>query len=154
MNTTQRDAINSGTFANSLLIFNTTDNCLQIYNDNSSTWENIHCFLNCSTAPAQPGVITGNSAPTQNETGVTYSIAQVAGATSYNWSVPTGASITAGQGTTGILVDWGTTGGNISVTASNSLWSKCIRNISNNRYIMRWSYHFYLSRSFGYLWSG
>ncbi len=119
MNNTQRDAINSGTFANSLLIFNTTDNCLQIYNDNSSTWENIHCFLNCSAAPPQPTAISGNATPCQNATGVSYSIAQIAGATSYTWTVPSGATITAGQGTTNIVVDFATTNGNISVSAVN-----------------------------------
>lgn len=50
-----------------------------------------------------------------------YSIS-VAGATSettYLWSVPPGATITSGQGTTSVLVTFGNTAGNISVAVSN-----------------------------------
>lgn len=120
LTTAQRDAINGGTFANSLFIFNTDDNCFQAYNMGATVWENVYCFLSCSSAPNTPGSITGNTEPCQNETGLTYSIAQVPGATSYNWTVPSGATITAGQGTTGIIINMGTSSGNVSVTASNS----------------------------------
>ena len=116
MTTAQRNAIASP--ANSLLIFNTDDQCLQIYIN--SQWQNIFCDLNCSTAPATPGSITGNASPCENATSVAYSIAQVSGATSYNWTVPAGATITSGQGTTGIVITFGTTNGNISVAASNN----------------------------------
>ncbi|MEZ4972412.1 MAG: T9SS type A sorting domain-containing protein [Cyclobacteriaceae bacterium] len=50
-----------------------------------------------------------------------YSIS-VAGAnasTTYNWTVPPGATITSGQGTTSILVTFGNTAGNIAVDISN-----------------------------------
>lgn len=120
MTTTQRDGINGGTIANSLFIFNITDNCLQIYNNGASTWENVHCFLSCSSAPSTPGSISGSATPCENETSVTYSISQVAGATSYSWSIPSGAAIVTGQGTTSIIVNFGTTSGNISVAAANS----------------------------------
>jgi len=112
----ERNAIASP--ANSLLVFNTTDQCLQIYLN--SQWQNIYCDVNCSVPPPTPGAITGNITPCQNATGETYSIVGVPGATSYNWSVPSGATITAGQGTTGIVVSFGTTNGNISVTSSNN----------------------------------
>ena len=54
-------------------------------------------------------------------TGQVYSITAVANALNYNWTVPTGWTITGGQGTNAITVTTGTTGqnGNISVTASN-----------------------------------
>ena len=120
MTTAQRDAINGGTFANALFIFNTDDNCFQIYNGVQLQWENVYCFVGCSGPPAAPGAITGNTAVCENATSISYSIAQVAGATSYNWTVPAGATITAGQGTTGIVVSWATTAGNMSVTASNN----------------------------------
>ncbi len=49
-----------------------------------------------------------------------YAIDAVSGALEYTWSVPNFASITAGQGTTQITVDWGTAAsGNISVSAEN-----------------------------------
>lgn len=71
-------------------------------------------------APPPPGDISGPMLPEPNATGVPYSIATVQGATSYNWTVPSGASIASGQGTTSITVDFGTTSGNISVRAENS----------------------------------
>lgn len=52
---------------------------------------------------------------------VTYSIAPVTGATSYTWTAPPGASVTSGQGTTSVTVNYttGSTSGNLSVFASN-----------------------------------
>ncbi|MBK9639423.1 MAG: T9SS type A sorting domain-containing protein [Bacteroidetes bacterium] len=94
--------------------------------------------LNCTPAtssmiitiqenPASPGAISG---PTQLcnpfNTTVTYSIAPVAGATSYTWSVPNGTVLLFGQGTTSITVNWPFAAihagvvGNVCVTANNS----------------------------------
>ncbi len=54
-------------------------------------------------------------------TSVNYSINPVAGATTYLWSVPSGATIVSGQNTLSVSVDWGTAvSGNISVVASNA----------------------------------
>ncbi len=63
--------------------------------------------------------VTGDNKVYQNETSKTYSVNAIAGA-SYNWTVPSGASITSGQGTNTITVNWGTTGGDISATATVS----------------------------------
>ncbi|WP_343694503.1 family 16 glycosylhydrolase [Flavobacterium sp.] len=63
--------------------------------------------------------VAGDAKVYQNETGKTYSISAIAGAT-YNWTVPSGATITAGQGTNAVTVNWGTTGGDVSVTATTS----------------------------------
>ncbi|MGQ0826970.1 MAG: T9SS type A sorting domain-containing protein [Bacteroidota bacterium] len=71
-------------------------------------------------APAMPGTITGSATVCNGQTGVTYSITSVFSATSYTWTVPAGASITAGQGTTSITVSYGSTSGNVCVTASNA----------------------------------
>jgi hypothetical protein len=70
------------------------------------------------TVPAQPSLISGNNAPCQGTTGLSYSVTNVAGVT-YTWSVPTGWSITAGQGTSSITVTAGTIAGNIDVVPSN-----------------------------------
>ncbi len=70
--------------------------------------------------PAQPGNITGTSLPEPNATGETYSIDAVNGATSYNWTVPTDATIASGQGTSSITVDFGTITGNVSVRSENT----------------------------------
>jgi poly(hydroxyalkanoate) depolymerase family esterase len=54
-----------------------------------------------------------------NQTGVTYSIAATSN-TTYTWTVPTGASITSGQGTNQITVNFGTSSGNVSVTETST----------------------------------
>lgn len=71
-----------------------------------------------TTPPAAPGLITDNSNVCD---GLFYSIAAVPGATSYTWSVPTGFTITAGQGTTSIKVKAGTPNatGQVTVVANN-----------------------------------
>jgi hypothetical protein len=56
------------------------------------------------TPPATPGAISGPVNVCQGQCGYVYTIAPVTGATSYTWTVPVGASITAGQGTTSITV--------------------------------------------------
>lgn len=68
-----------------------------------------------------PGAITGQNAICGTPSNLPYSIAAVAGATTYNWSVPSGANIAGGQGTIAITVNYpgGSTSGNVSVTAGN-----------------------------------
>ncbi len=68
-----------------------------------------------------PGAITGQNTICGTPSNVPYSIASVPGATSYVWSVPPGANIAGGQGTTAITVDYpgGSNSGNVSVAASN-----------------------------------
>jgi len=83
-----------------------------------------------TTAPNTPGVITGNTSVCTSTTGVAYSIASVAGATSYTWTVPTGATVASGQGTDAITVNFGATSGNVSVTASNSCGTSSARSAS------------------------
>jgi gliding motility-associated-like protein len=72
-----------------------------------------------NTAPATPNPITGSASVCSGQS-LTYSIAAVSGATSYNWTVPAGWTITSGQGTTSITVTAGAATGNVCVTASNS----------------------------------
>lgn len=71
-------------------------------------------------SPAKPGAITGNAAPCANSAGNVYSIAAVTGATNYQWTVPAGASITGGIGTTSITVTFGSTAGAIYVRSENA----------------------------------
>jgi hypothetical protein len=75
--------------------------------------------ITITSAPAAPGVITGTTTLCSSSTGNIYSIAAVAGATSYTWTVPAGATVTAGQGTISATVTMGATSGNVTVTASN-----------------------------------
>jgi hypothetical protein len=71
--------------------------------------------------PATPGAISGITSQSPSLTNQIYSIRMVSNATNYTWTVPTGWTITAGQGTFSITVTTGTAGqdGNISVTAGN-----------------------------------
>jgi large repetitive protein len=82
-------------------------------------------------APATPGTISGPSANVCASTG-TYSVAAVSGATSYNWTVPSGITITSGQGTNIVSVSYGGsfTSGTISVKASNGCSTSSARTLS------------------------
>ncbi|NTW33497.1 MAG: hypothetical protein HGB12_12895, partial [Bacteroidetes bacterium] len=51
-------------------------------------------------APATPGNITGPTTVARSSPPVSYSVGAVSGASTYNWVVPNGASITSGAGTT------------------------------------------------------
>ena len=74
--------------------------------------------------PSAPLSISGNpsSCPVSSEI---YSVAPVAGATSYTWTVPAGWLITNGDGTSAITVSTGTAGqnGDITVRAGNDCGS-------------------------------
>ena len=61
-----------------------------------------------SNAPALPGTITGPSKVCPGATGVVFSITSVAGATGYNWTSPVGTTITSGQNTPSIIVNFPT----------------------------------------------
>jgi hypothetical protein len=88
----------------------------------------------CGTGPSQSlaisgggglpaaGAIQGTSYVCAQQT-YTYSIAPVAGATKYTWTVPARAKILSGQGTLSITVKLSRTGGTVSVVASNSCFT-------------------------------
>jgi hypothetical protein len=83
-----------------------------------------------TTVPAQPSAIAGATAPCQGTT-QTYNVTNVTGV-SYAWTVPTGWTITTGQGTNSITVTVGTTNGNITVTPSNSCGNGTSRSLNVN----------------------
>lgn len=74
-------------------------------------------------AVADAGAISGPAAVSLGQTGVEYSIAAVSGATQYTWTVPSDATISSGQGTASIIVDWGSTSGDVTVTPGNACFS-------------------------------
>jgi hypothetical protein len=82
------------------------------------------------SVPSTPGTITGSSAVCANQSGITYSIAAVSGATSYNWTLPAGASITNGSGTNSITVTFGAAAGNVSVRAVNICGQSPVKNLA------------------------
>ena len=92
---------------------------LQVTKD-GCTGTAVTSLVTVNTPPSSPTVINGPSSVCENQTDVAYSISPVAGANHYNWTVPTGASITSGQGTTNITVTFGTSSGDISVSAEDT----------------------------------
>ena len=66
--------------------------------------------------------IGGQNAICGTQSALSYSIAPVSGATSYTWSVPAGATITSGQGSNNVFINYapGASSGNVSVFASNA----------------------------------
>ena len=80
---------------------------------------------------AAPGVVTGSTVVCANSTDNAYSVLPVAGATSYIWTVPSGATITSGSGTNSIVVDFGTTvTGGITVKGVNDCGNGLTRSLT------------------------
>ncbi|MEW6467999.1 MAG: FG-GAP-like repeat-containing protein [Bacteroidota bacterium] len=80
-------------------------------------------YINITALPSNPGNnISGSASVCQGQTSVNYSVTAITGATSYSWAVPSGATITSGQGTQNIVVDYGPTAttGNVTVVGVNS----------------------------------
>ncbi|MEI8047280.1 MAG: YCF48-related protein [Bacteroidota bacterium] len=71
-------------------------------------------------APYQPGIITGSTTVCQGQNSVTYTVPAITNATSYVWTLPTGA--TGNSITNSITVNYGTSAasGNITVKGTNS----------------------------------
>ncbi len=81
---------------------------------------NGNVVLTTNPLPQAANAIVGNNSVCQNAT-VTYTTTSVIDATTYTWSVPSGATIESGQGSTQISVKFnGNTSGNIAVFAQNS----------------------------------
>jgi len=72
--------------------------------------------------PIAAGTITGTSSVCQGQSGVSYSVPAIDNATDYIWTLPIGATITAGTNTNNITVDFNAiaTDGNITVDGTNS----------------------------------
>ncbi len=71
--------------------------------------------------PDDPGPVTGNADVCRNSAGIVFSVDPVLHATSYIWSIPSGAAITSGSNTNSITVTFGAgaASGNVTVTAVN-----------------------------------
>lgn len=73
--------------------------------------------VNVGATTPPPGAPTGSTSVCYGDT-QPYSTSGSAGATSYTWTVPGGAVINSGQGTSSISVTFGSGSGNVCVTAS------------------------------------
>ncbi|HYK46262.1 MAG TPA: T9SS type A sorting domain-containing protein, partial [Parafilimonas sp.] len=83
-----------------------------------------------TTLPGKPGTISGPTTVSPLQTAVTYSVSQV-GSLTYVWTVPPGATITTGQNTSAITVNWGNSPGNVTVKAINSCGSSVANSFLN-----------------------
>ncbi|MCB0849681.1 MAG: T9SS type A sorting domain-containing protein, partial [Bacteroidetes bacterium] len=72
--------------------------------------------------------VNGTAVVCPNATGISYDVPLYAGV-SYNWMVPAGATITSGQGTNAITVDWGTTGGYVLCNLYNPCGSSTAKRL-------------------------
>jgi len=122
MTTAQMNAIS--TPAAGLIVYNSTNNCLELY---TNAWQPIYCV--CSGPPAAAATPSG-PATFCPATTATYTVAAIPGATYYTWSVPSGATITSGQGTNSIGVTFGSSAGNIGVTATNNCGTSTISTLA------------------------
>jgi T5SS/PEP-CTERM-associated repeat protein len=109
----------AGSMVNNGLTIGTTPNAGLYYALDTSTAGQVNLDVSY-TAPAGP--ITGSSTIALGASGVTYSISSVTDATTYTWSVPSGATIASGQGTTSITINFGCSAvsGNVTVTPSDT----------------------------------
>ena len=101
----------AGTFNYSVSTTGTPSPC------NNSSSDGI---ITVTDSPSVPGEISGPTAVCAGGIGINYSVAAVPGATSYNWTLPEGAEITDGSETNSVIVNFGSTSGSVSVTATNS----------------------------------
>ncbi len=86
-----------------------------IWNENNGSIGRVTMYTGCCPAPPAIPAIAGPVAVCEGDA-VTYTVPAQAGATTYTWVVPAGATITGGQGTTSLNVTWNTApGGNICV---------------------------------------
>jgi len=93
------------------------------------------CGISSATAlaiealPDMPGTISGPASVCKKQSNVQYSIAAVAGATSYTWSLPPGAQVSSGQGGLSIRVKFANQSGSVSVKANNGCGSSLVRTL-------------------------
>jgi hypothetical protein len=80
-------------------------------------------YITDFTISMPPPPISGPTDVCEGQTGAVYSVTPVAGAT-YNWTVPAGATIVSGQGTSSITVNFGSNGGQVCVTIT----APCVQN--------------------------
>ena len=119
--------ITSGTGTNSIVVtWNTAGaQSLSVNYTNSNGCSAINpTTKNITVAPfpGTAGLITGSASVCSGSNGIAYSTTVIANASSYNWVMPSGATISAGSGTNSIIVNFSAiaASGNITVNGTNS----------------------------------
>lgn len=115
-------SITAGQGTNTITVtFSTNNSLICVAAGNSCNTTGTFCQLVTvsPTIPAIPGTITGSTTVCSGQAGITYSVASVPNTTVYNWTFPSGTTITSGDGTRSVTVTFGSTSGTVCVTAGN-----------------------------------
>ncbi len=115
---TPSGTLSNGAIANPVATPTATTTYHVTVTDNAAHVTSDSVTVTVKAGPAAPGPITGPQNVCVGATS-TYTIVDVPVATTYSWTVPSGAQVTFGQNTTSITVVWGSTSGNVSVIAGN-----------------------------------
>jgi polygalacturonase len=120
-NTTYTLFTYDGTLTYNGLTVGTVPNTNFTYTVSTNTAGLVSLIVGSSCSVGSAGDISGLSLVSAGAGGVAYSISSVGGAASYTWTVPPGASVTSGQGTTSITVNYpcSATSGDVTVTPTN-----------------------------------
>jgi len=107
--------VDAGIISSGLISVAASNTCGQ-----SPTWNGR--YLEVHGSPDVPGVITGQANGVCGLSGLTYSVVGIYGSSSYNWTVPAGAVISSGAGTSEITVSFDATfvSGDICVSTLNA----------------------------------
>ncbi|MBK9672542.1 MAG: T9SS type A sorting domain-containing protein [Bacteroidetes bacterium] len=121
----------TGTSTSTSIVTNVgnTGGAISVKSNGSNGCSSANRTLNVTvnSIPVSPGVISGNTTICSG-TAQTYSITAVAGASSYNWTLPNGWT---GNSTTNTLsCNAGTNSGNVSVSATNSCGTSAQTNMA------------------------
>lgn len=95
-------------------------NILVTANNNCGASSAQSLAITVNSVPSQPGAISGNTTVATGQS-ITYSINPVPGATNYSWMINGGGTITSGQNTNSITVNWASAGNyTLTVNATNT----------------------------------
>jgi len=105
---------------------------LTVTGPNGSDGETKNAYINVIATPTAASAISGDNSVCEGDNQILYSINNIANATDYIWTLPSGATINSGVNTESISIDYnlGSTSGALSVQGSNVCGVGTISNLS------------------------
>jgi hypothetical protein len=120
----------NGATSRSIVVNQAGNYFVKIHYDNSCIQISDTLIITVNPKPVQPGLVNGNISVTTGQS-LPYSIALIPGAANYNWTLSGGGTITSGQGTASVNINWGMSGNYIlSVKAVNNCGESMSRDLS------------------------